>query len=216
MSTVANFTVTRMQVLNPILIHAIRCFPLTQPSHPPTTANGNRVRELPAFGHPPDVLPAQILSRPDVVPVQVGVDEQELLNAHRNAPDGKLHVHKCLWDSNGPAPCDMWVEGTRISISRHLQNWHGVGPCDKRNLLCLWGDCGKELQGENMARHLLSGSHLEAKVACSKCKSPLAREDAFLRHKANSSDCKDATMIVRPGSGGRDVDSCLIFGPRAR
>ncbi|KAH7909660.1 hypothetical protein BJ138DRAFT_1114788 [Hygrophoropsis aurantiaca] len=165
---------------------------------------------FPGNASPQDILAAS--QTRSVTPQRIWIDEQDLIDAHRNTPDGKLHVYKCMWGAPDAPGCGMWVEGARIKMSRHLQNYHGIGSCDKTSKSCCWNGCKESIKGESMARHILTNTHLGVKICCSACKTPVARDDAFYRHVDNMR-CQNAKQIPLPGPGSHTVNSHTIFGP---
>ncbi|KAH7929567.1 hypothetical protein BV22DRAFT_122373 [Leucogyrophana mollusca] len=176
-----------------------------------------RIVELNRSPPPPRPSHLQVpVARPHHAPRMcqgVWIDEQELQTAHANAPDGKVGVYKCLWDSKGSGSCNLWVEGVRKSMARHLQEWHGISSCDHHDTCCLWDGCGRVLKGENIARHILGGSHIDAKVMCSTCGLPLSRGDAFTRHIEKPGPCSGAHSAPLAGANCHVIHSCTAFEP---
>ncbi|KAH7918973.1 hypothetical protein BV22DRAFT_886295 [Leucogyrophana mollusca] len=148
----------------------------------------------------------------------VRVDEEQLRSSAQRAPEGKMFVYECHWHKEGSAPCGLWVEGLKISMGRHLQDWHDVSIAGKQKISCLWGKCNKEMNEESIARHVGSDAHLSIKYVCSTCNVEFAREDAFQRHRETvaGTACRTATAtILHTGRNVRVIDSRTAFGPSA-
>ncbi|KAH7909659.1 hypothetical protein BJ138DRAFT_205724 [Hygrophoropsis aurantiaca] len=134
------------------------------------------------------------------------------VNALREAaPNGNAFIiYRCKWDSQNH-PCNLWIEGSRKAVGKHLNTKHGVSTTDKNNMRCLWDSCTDTVRGENMARHVMSRVHLDAKVQCLGCDGQYARGDSYQRHAESSQSCYIAGSRPLPGQSGQTVPSNAEF-----
>ncbi|KAH7920062.1 hypothetical protein BV22DRAFT_1123012 [Leucogyrophana mollusca] len=74
-------------------------------------------------------------------------------------------AYSCKWDLDGETACNRHFASDRSSISRHLQEFHGVisdevgTPCR-----CRWPGCSQELQWDSIPRHVQM--HIGMRWAC--------------------------------------------------
>ncbi|KAH7905580.1 hypothetical protein BJ138DRAFT_746950 [Hygrophoropsis aurantiaca] len=154
-----------------------------------------------AFGDAPSSAAGQTRS---VTSQMVWVDEQDLIDAHRSALDGKMYVYKCMWGAPDAPGCGVWFESTRKEISRHLRNYHGIKASGQTSQPCYWNGCNTSMRVDSIARHMIS-RHLAAMMYCSTCGRTFAREGAFRIH--TQGPCPNAKLITRPGPERRTVNS---------
>lgn len=95
--------------------------------------------------------------------------------------DGLTPVYQCQWFDDG-RQCHEVVSGTKSAIGRHLQSAHAIRlKGGKSTQVCLWEGCQKTMQGESIARHILT-VHIQDKALCPSCELPFARADSMQRH----------------------------------
>ncbi|KAG2055649.1 hypothetical protein BDR06DRAFT_996009 [Suillus hirtellus] len=85
---------------------------------------------------------------------------------------------RCRWDGG----CLSVLTVDRSEVMKHLQLLHGVkSGGDKDKMPCHWDGCGKEMQKENISRHIVT-VHLSDKTKCASCGKQFTRSDSKLRH----------------------------------
>ncbi|KAH7909658.1 hypothetical protein BJ138DRAFT_205666 [Hygrophoropsis aurantiaca] len=138
------------------------------------------------------------------------LNRKSLREARTRRPDGPLVVYPCEWDSQRKT-CNWWVEGDRKAMGQHLNNEHGISTIDKGTIRCLWDSCIESTRGDNMARHVLSNTHLNTKVKCLGCHGEYAREDSWQRHAERLPNCLAVGWAHSVGASGKSIPEGSVF-----
>lgn len=102
----------------------------------------------------------------------------------RTAPSNRTHSPEetflCLWVGADGLHCDDLIIG--CNLNTHLRQVHGVHGADKDRMLCRWRSCYKELNKENLARHI-EETHLGIVHTCTGCGAKFSRKDTLNKHR---------------------------------
>lgn len=95
------------------------------------------------------------------------------------APAPRMHPCKLA----GGMPCDRPLEGTLLSIRRHLF-MHGHKHRGTELVQCPWTGCSDMLRWMNLPRHIRS-IHLGVRMVCPNCKRSFTRALGLAKHVAS-------------------------------
>lgn len=90
-------------------------------------------------------------------------------------PSNTIHICRCS------SACNAVLNGSIQAVRGHLKQEHQFHGTAKESIRCLWAECQRILQRENIPRHIIT-CHLRVKVSCPECGMALSRRDVQYSH----------------------------------
>jgi hypothetical protein len=96
---------------------------------------------------------------------------------------------RCPWDH-----CGEMIPGTRRHWNHHLRQ-HEHGSINSHPMVCQFDSCYQMINGNNIARHILTSHAKKERFLCSGCGTEISRDDAFSRHSRNRPMCRGSSLV---------------------
>ncbi|KAG2749959.1 hypothetical protein P692DRAFT_20452042 [Suillus brevipes Sb2] len=99
------------------------------------------------------------------------------------APSPSLDpMFQCLWSGPDGSRSGCNYPFFARELSAHLCEYHGIRGADKSRIHCSWDDCNKELNKENLSRHV-EERHLRIMHPCDTCNKTFTRKYNLNHHR---------------------------------